>query len=84
MNHVREDGKPRCKISYKLFEEQDVYDPLLDISLFITLVKLKEFLGRIQNCVTVVGKSILTVIFLLRFLSLVTIRTDVALMMTKK
>ena len=38
LNHVTEKEKPRCKLSYKLFKEQDGYDPLLDISPFITLI----------------------------------------------
>ena len=42
--------------SYKVFEEQDGYDPLIDISTFTTLIQLTEFLGSIQHCVTSVGK----------------------------
>ena len=58
LNHVTEKEKPRCKLSYKLFKEQDGYDPLLDISTFSTLIQLKEFIDGVQHCVTVVGKWI--------------------------
>ena len=43
---------------YKLFEEQDRYGPLHDISPFPTLIQLIYFLGGIQHCVTVAGKWI--------------------------
>ena len=33
LNNARYKGIPRCKLSYKLFYEQDVDDQLLDISL---------------------------------------------------
>ena len=58
MKRVREKVKPRCKLSYKLFKEQDGHDPLFGISPFPTLNQLKDFLGGIQHCVTVVGKLI--------------------------
>ena len=58
MNHLRKKVKPQYKLLYKVFKEQYVYDLLLDISLFLTLIHLKEFLGGIQHCVTVVGKYI--------------------------
>ena len=32
MNSVRDKGKPRCKISYKVFKEEYGYDPFLAIS----------------------------------------------------
>ena len=56
MNHVREKVKIQCKLSYKLFKEEDGYYPLLDIYQFPTSIQLKYFLGGIQHCVTVVGK----------------------------
>ena len=34
MNHLWEKVKPWCKLSYKVFEEQDGYDQLLEISKF--------------------------------------------------
>ena len=58
MNHVREKGKPRCKLLYQIFEEQDGYDPLLDIFSFSALIQLTYSLGGIQHCVTVVDKWI--------------------------
>ena len=58
LNHVREKGKPRCKILYKVSKEEGGYDPLLDIYPFKTVVKFPKFIGGIQNCVTVFGKCI--------------------------
>ena len=55
MNHVREKRKPQCKLWYKLFKEEYGYDPSLNIYPFPTSIQLKDFLGRIQQCVTVVG-----------------------------
>ena len=55
MNNVRAKVQPRCKLSYKVFEEQDGYDPLLEISMFPTLIQLKAFLGGLQHCFKVVG-----------------------------
>ena len=56
MNRVREKVKPRRKLLYKLFKEQNGYDLLIVIYQFPTLIQLKEFLGGIQDFVTVVGK----------------------------
>ena len=38
MNHVRDKGKPLCKLSYKIFKDQDGYDTLPIIYLFSTLI----------------------------------------------
>ena len=54
--HVIEKSKPRCKLSYAVFKEQDGYDPCLYINLCPTYIWLKEFLDGIQNFVIVVGK----------------------------
>ena len=56
LNHVIKKVKPQCKLSYKLLKEENVHDPLLDISPYPTLIQLKYFLGGIHHCVTVVGK----------------------------
>ena len=56
LNHVREKVKTQCKLAYELLKEQDGYDPLIDISLYPTCIKLKEFLDRIQHFFTGVGK----------------------------
>ena len=56
MNRVIQKGKPRCKLSYKVLEVQDAYDPLVDISPLESLFPLKDSLGGIQKNVTVVGK----------------------------
>ena len=56
LNRVREKRKPRCKLSYNVLKEEDDYYPLLDISLYKTLIQLKYFPGGIHHCVTVVGK----------------------------
>ena len=45
--------KTRCKLSYKLFEEQYGYYLLRDIYPFPTLIQLKYFIGGIQYCVTI-------------------------------
>ena len=58
INNVRDHGKPQCKFKYKVFEEQDGYDMLLENSPFLALIRLKDFLGGIQHCVTVGGKWI--------------------------
>ena len=57
-DNVREKGKPRWKISYKVFKYQYGCDPLIDIYMFQILIQLKEFLGGIQHCFTVVGRWI--------------------------
>ena len=58
MNHEIEKDKPQWKLSYKVFEDQYGYDPLLEISPHPTLFQLKDFLGGIRHCVTVVSKWI--------------------------
>ena len=58
MNSLIENGKPQIKLSYNVFKEQYGYDSLLDISQFPTFIHLKEFIGGIRHCVTVVGKCI--------------------------
>ena len=55
---MREKGKIQAKLSYKLFEGGNKYDPLLEISPFPTLVQLTYFLCGTQHCVTVVDKWI--------------------------
>ena len=52
------EGKPRCKILYRLFKEEYKYDPLLEISPFLTLIQLKYSIGWIHHCVKVVYKWI--------------------------
>ena len=84
LNRVREKGKPQWKISYKVLKEEEGYDKFLDISTYPTLIQLKYFLGRIYHCVTVIGKLILEVIFLLHFLSIKKIWTTVSLMTMKE
>ena len=54
LDHLREKIKPQCKLSYKLFKEEDVYNTLLEISPYPTLIQLKFYLDSIHNCVTVV------------------------------
>ena len=44
--------------SYKVFEEQDVFYTFLIISTFQKLIQLTDFLGGIQNCITVIGEFI--------------------------
>ena len=53
INHVKEKGKPRCKLSYKVFELKYGYYSLLEIYMFQTFILLKDFLGEIQHYVTV-------------------------------
>ena len=55
-SHVRDQVKLLCELSYKVFKEQGVYDPLLVISPFTTIIKLTDFIGGIQRCVPVVGR----------------------------
>ena len=57
LNFVREKEKPRRKLSYKIFKELDGYTPLLDISQFVTLLKLAHFHAGTKNCVVVVCNS---------------------------
>ena len=45
-------------IIYNQYLQQYGYDPLLEIYMFSTSIKLKCFLTDIQHCVTVVGKWI--------------------------
>ena len=70
--------------SHTVLKEEYVYDPWLDISLYPTLIQLKYYLDRIHHCVTVFGKCIFTVFFLLYFLSQKTIWTTVELLITKQ
>ena len=56
LHSVRDKGKPQYKLSYKILQEEYGYDTLLDISSYPTLIQLKYFIGRIHNCVRVVGK----------------------------
>ena len=58
LNNVREKGKPQCKISYRVLKVEYVYDPLLDISPYSTLIQLKDNIDGIHHCVTVVSKWI--------------------------
>ena len=58
MNHVIYKGNPQFKLSYNIFKGKYRYDTLIEISPFPTLIQLKEFLGGIHHCVTVVGKWI--------------------------
>ena len=58
LNLAREKVKPRSKISYKLLKEEYGYYPFIDTYPYPTLIHLKESLGRIHHCVTVVGKWI--------------------------
>ena len=52
---MRYKGKQQCKLSYKVFEEQDVYDPFIEISPIPIFIQLKYFIGGVKHCVTVVG-----------------------------
>ena len=56
LNHVIEKGKTRCKLSYKVFKEEHVYNPIIDISTLTALIQLKDFPGGIHHCITVVGE----------------------------
>ena len=56
MNRVREEGKPLCEILYKLLKEEYLYDQLIGIYTYPTLIKLKYFIGGIHHCGPVVGK----------------------------
>ena len=58
LNYVRDKGKPRCKLSYKLLKEEDGHDQLIEMSPYPTFIQLKYFLGGIHHCVTVVGECI--------------------------
>ena len=58
LNHIREKLKLQSKLSFRLLKEEDVYDPLLYISTYPTLIHLKFYHDGIQHYVTVVGKLI--------------------------
>ena len=58
MNYLRKKGKLWCNLSYKVFQEQDGYDQIIDIFLFPILFQLTDFIGGILNCVRVVAKVI--------------------------
>ena len=57
LNNVRENVKPRYKLSNKVLKEEDGYYPLIDISTYPAFIQLK-ILDGVHNCVTVVGKCI--------------------------
>ena len=42
---LRDKGKPRCKLSYYLFKENEGYDIWIEISLFPTIIQLTGFIG---------------------------------------
>ena len=84
LNNVRENGKPQFKLSYKLLKKEYLYNTLLDIYPYTTWIQLKFFLDGIQPSVTVVGKRIFTVIFILHVLSHKTIWNDVSLVIILK
>ena len=83
LNNFREKGNLWYKLLYKVFEIIYVYDPLLDIYLFSTLIPLSNFLYGIQHSVKTVSKWIFIAIFLLHFLFLLVIWITAAQMMTK-
>ena len=56
LNQGREKVKPRCKLSYKVFNEKYGYDTLIEIFPFPTLLQLTKFIAGIKNCVTVICK----------------------------
>ena len=66
MNSVRDKGKPRCKISYKVFKEEYGYDPFLAISP-LKKNQLKDFTGGIHHCVAVFGMCIFDSNFILNY-----------------
>ena len=81
MKSVREEGKPQCKLSYKIFKDQYVYYPLLDIFPSPTIIRMKDFIGRIHNCIVLkfLVSGVLTVNSLLHFLSLEAIYSTVTI-----
>ena len=64
LNNVREKVKPQCEISYKLFKEEYLYNPMFDISSYPTLNRFKFCLERIHHCVTIFGKWVFGSIFI--------------------
>ena len=48
-------GVPWCKLSYKAFKEQNIYDTLIGLSPFPILSQLTDLLGGILHCATDVG-----------------------------
>ena len=84
LNHVRDNGKPRYKLSYKLLKEKDEYYPLLYISPYPTLIQVKDYLGGSTILLQLLVSGFLTVIFFLTFLSQKPICTTVALLIMKK
>ena len=63
LNNVRDKVEPRCKLSYTVLKEEDVYYPMLEISPYPTLIQLKYYLDWIHHCVTVVGKLVFVITF---------------------
>ena len=84
LDDLTDKGKPLWKISYKVLKEEDIYDPLLDIYPYTTLIQLTYFLCGSHHCVTVVGKWIFDSYVLFHFLSQNKIWTTVSLTITKK
>ena len=58
LNRVRNKGKPRCKLSYKVLNEECIFFTSLDIFPYLILIQLKDSLGEIHHFVTVAGKCI--------------------------
>ena len=84
LNHIREKVKPRCKLSYKVLKEEDVYDPLIDISIYPILIHLNITFTGSDIVLQLLVNGFFIVIFLFRFLSQKTIWGTVEIIKTKQ
>ena len=67
MNSLIDKVKPQWKLSYKLFKEEYGYYPLVNISPFPTLVRLKDFICVFHRFLTVVSKCTVDLDFAFAF-----------------
>ena len=84
LNHVRDKGKPQWKLSYKVLKEEYECDNSIEISSYLTLIKLKYFLAGSTIVLQLFVSDFLIVILLLDFLSQNTIWSTFELMITKQ
>ena len=84
LNHVRDKGKPQWKLSYKVLKEEYECDNSIEISSYLTLIKLKYFLVGSNIVLQLLVSEFLKVILLLLFLSQKTVWNTVSLIIMKQ
>ena len=84
LNHIREKVKLQSKLSFRLLKEEDVYDPLIDISIYPILIHLNITFTGSDIVLQLLVNGFLIVMFLFHFLSQKTIWGTVEIIKTKQ